>query len=384
MSVASAVPNTCTMQGPAVHRHAPVPRRAVRHLGLRCARGARCAVLCSAVQCCAVLCLPCFAVPSQIRAARRSSTKMHDRASCHSRPPGLPPFQMLMGRGVSAKSDIWSLGVVLWELCSGVCMEQRSHAMPLLAREGGGPGQARSSGCACMATALDGAVCAASRPAPYGLLHRKGREVRQGKQRRWVHPPEESAVRPPATCPAHLPCTAGKQPQRGQLTPLLVPQECPAEVAALQQACMSESPAERPTAGALGSAPSRASTPCLQGVPRFTQSMCLARWLSSLPLVCSRGAGLVAAPAPWPSTGSSGTSSRRRYCCCRRGHALAGRSAAGGAGGTGSAASSSAASSGGSGVGSRAGSPCSSYDDATHHHTHMGHPQGPQPPGAAP
>ena len=41
---------------------------------------------------------------------------------------------------------------------------------------------------------------------------------------------------------------SGKRARRGQMGPLHAPEQCPAEVAALQRACVSEEPADRPTA----------------------------------------------------------------------------------------------------------------------------------------
>ncbi|PRW51095.1 serine threonine- kinase [Chlorella sorokiniana] len=41
---------------------------------------------------------------------------------------------------------------------------------------------------------------------------------------------------------------SGQSARRGQMPPLRAPEQCPAEVAALQRACVSEEPSERPTA----------------------------------------------------------------------------------------------------------------------------------------
>ncbi|KAL4458215.1 hypothetical protein ABPG75_013080 [Micractinium tetrahymenae] len=69
--------------------------------------------------------------------------------------------ELLLGQGATDKSDVWSFGVILWELCSGM------------------------------------------------------------------------------------------QPRRGQLAPLRVPEDCPAEVAALQAACIHPNPDRRPSAAEL-------------------------------------------------------------------------------------------------------------------------------------
>ena len=60
-----------------------------------------------------------------------------------------------------------------------------------------------------------------------------------------LHATEPGAFAEPAA-------SAGKRPRRGLMPPLRSPEQCPPEVAALQQACISEDPDDRPSAAQVG------------------------------------------------------------------------------------------------------------------------------------
>ena len=72
------------------------------------------------------------------------------------------------------------------------------------------------------------------------------REVGQGKR---------ASIRPPPS--THTRARAGDAPQRGNLRPLRVPEDCPQEVADLFISCTRLNPEERPGARILGEALTR-------------------------------------------------------------------------------------------------------------------------------